>query len=76
MDVYVVRWKYNGSFCRFSSYRRVDLVENPLAATIYRRKRDAEAKIKDNDRMWIKHEGINVSEFEVVTMTGELKEVK
>lgn len=64
-SVFVV--KCRGKFCRFGSYRTVSLVDNPLKAKLYARKRDAEKRMQQDH--YRGQEKILSTEFSLTTIS-------
>ena len=64
---------HHGHYCRFGSYRTVDLVGNPLKATHYSTEALAKKRIGNAEGFWLK--GVKekaISEFQVVRLTFTL----
>lgn len=70
MKVAAFAVKHGEAFCRFGSYREFVEVQSPLKATLYVRRIDADARLREDH--WLNGTRVPASELTIVTITGEL----
>lgn len=64
--------KFQGKFVRFGSYRTMAPVTNPLGATLFMRKQDADKRA--SKAHFLKYEEISASKLEVVQISVSMVE--